>query len=106
MSNTMLSARLAALSEAFLTELRNNRGELSQLLLHIETLREADERRARLLELTHSLAGRAGTFGFPQLSAAAADVNDVVETNRSGRREAARKLSLAITQVLDPPPLV
>lgn len=104
MSNTVLSARLAALGEAFLTELRSNRGELRDLLLHIDTLREADGRRERLLELTHSLAGRAGTFGFPQLSAAAADVNDVVETNRGGGQEAAHKLALAIAQVLDPPP--
>lgn len=104
MSSTALTARLVALGEAFLTELRNGRDELNELLLNIETLRDADERRGRLLELTHSLAGRAGTFGFPQLSTAAAEVNDVVETNRSGWREAARNLSLTIAQVLDPPP--
>lgn len=99
MSKAHLVDRIAALQAAFLKELGGARLELAALLS--QTLDSA--RRDRLIALTHSIAGRAGTFGFPELSAAAADLHDRIETGRD-TREAARNLVNAVAIVLDPPP--
>jgi HPt (histidine-containing phosphotransfer) domain-containing protein len=94
MSTAQLADRIAALSAKFLDELAANRTELSTLLS------APDE---RLLLLTHSIAGRAGTFGHPDLSLAAIRVHDLLEAGTTNLGDAAPALLDAISQVLDPP---
>lgn len=97
MSTSILADRIAALRSAFLNELADGRAELSDLL---EKTALASGERERLLTLTHSIAGRAGTFGFPHLSTAAADLHDLIEANESGQRDAARMLAQTVAEVL------
>lgn len=99
MSKAQLADRIAALQAAFLRELADTRPELTALL----ALSPEGASRDRLIVLTHSIAGRAGTFGFPELSDAAADVHDLIEARRD-MSAAARALIKAVAMVLDPPP--
>lgn len=97
MSTSVLADRIAALRSAFLNELADGRAELSNLL---GTTALANGERERLLTLTHSIAGRAGTFGFPHLSAAAADLHDLIEANEPDQQDAARTLAQAVAETL------
>lgn len=99
MSASILADRIAALRSAFLNELADGRAELSDLLDKTNGALTSGER-DRLLVLTHSIAGRAGTFGFPRLSVVAADLHDFVEANELGQRDAAHLLAQTIAEVL------
>lgn len=99
MTKAVLADRIAVLQVAFLKELADTRWELTALL----TRNQTGENRERLIALTHSIAGRAGTFGFPELSEAAANVHDSIDADRD-TRVAARILIKAVAMVLDPPP--
>lgn len=104
MTKTLLADRIAALRTQFLSELGATRGELTALLTRIDqTAPESDERK-RLLTLTHSLAGRGGTFGYQTLSDVAAKANELLESDALGLHDAARMLIMAVSHVLDPPP--
>jgi HPt (histidine-containing phosphotransfer) domain-containing protein len=98
-----LSDCVAALRRVLLHELRDRRAELTHLLLAAERLAPLSDGHARLLALTHSIAGRAGTFGLPLLSAAAADVHDRLEAQHVGLRDAADVLLAAVSHLLDLP---
>lgn len=104
MSRSLLADRLTVLRTAFLKELCENRAELTSLLLQTGQAAPTGDAGKRLLALTHSLAGRAGIFGFPNLSDTAAGVHDLLETNGRDLRDAALTLISALTLVLDPPP--
>ena len=99
MSTSTLADRIAALRSAFLNELADGRAELSDLLDKTDVILTNGER-DRLLVLTHSIAGRAGTFGFPHLSTAAANLHDLIEANEPGQRNAARALAQTVAAVL------
>lgn len=99
MSTSVLADRIAALRSAFLKELAGGSAELSNLLDKTDGALTGAEH-DRLLVLTHSIAGRAGTFGFPHLSTAAADLHDIVEANELGQRDAAHLLAQTIAEVL------
>lgn len=104
MTQTHLADRIAALRTQFLSELGATRSELTSLLMRIDqTAPESDEHK-RLLTLTHSLAGRGGTFGFPNLSDAAAEANALLERDGPGLRDAAQVLIGELSRVLDPAP--
>lgn len=95
-----LSACVAALRAAFRRELRNNSVELTRLLLVADQLVPSSAQHARLIQLTHSIGGRAGTFGLAQLSAASLLVHDRLEAQAAGLREAAGELLVAIVSDL------
>ena len=95
-----LSACIAALRAAFRRELRNNCVELTRLLLAADQLAPSSAQYARLLQLTHSIAGRAGTFGLAQLSVASLLVHDRLEAQAADLREAAGELLIAIVSDL------
>lgn len=95
-----LSACVAALRAAFRRELRDSCVELTRLLLAADRLAPSTAQHTRLLQLTHSVAGRAGTFGLAQLSAASLLVHERLEAQATDLREAAGELLIAIVSDL------
>ncbi|MBP6012887.1 MAG: Hpt domain-containing protein [Alphaproteobacteria bacterium] len=98
---------MASLRAAFLTELNGQRPVLTAGLMKADTLSAAAPERALLIAATHSLSGRGGTFGFPELSEKAAALNALLEAQSrdvNALRQAARALMTAMARILDPPP--
>ncbi len=99
--------RMASLRAAFLTELGTQRPALTAALMKADSLGAAAPERALLITATHSLSGRGGTFGFPELSEKAGALNALLEAQSrdvNALRQAARALMTAMARMLDPPP--
>jgi len=67
---------LAALRERFRVRLADDRAQL-------ETLAAKGMQSDELRSLVHSLAGTAGMFGFPDVSAAAGEIDDQLAAGRA-----------------------
>ena len=104
MTQTHLADRIAALRTQFLSELGATRSELTALLMRVDQTAPQSDEHKRLLTLTHSLAGRGGTFGFPDLGNAAAEANTLLESDGPGLPEAAQALIGELSRVLGPAP--
>jgi len=104
MTHASLARSVAAFRNAFLKELGETSCELSALLMRVPQAAPGSAEYERLRVLTHSLAGRGGTFGFADLSAAAAEVNALLESDGRSIREAAYDLLVEVSRALDPPP--
>lgn len=73
-----IAARLAALGDRFALRLRND-------LARLDALRgDAPGHLPELAALAHGLAGAAGSFGFPEVGAAASAFEEAVERLREG----------------------
>ena len=99
--------RLAALRQAFLDDLGTQRPALTSALMKADALAPSAPERAFLVQMTHSLSGRGGTFGYPELSAKAAALYSLLEAQSrdlQALRLASRALLTAIARILDPPP--
>ncbi|MGB3290468.1 MAG: Hpt domain-containing protein [Burkholderiaceae bacterium] len=81
--------------------------ELSLLRGHQSTLdASGDEARQDLTRLAHGLAGAGGTFGFPEISAAAADLEDRLRhgnDTQSASKELDALISTVAAAISDPP---
>lgn len=76
--------RLRALRRAFLVEADEDRRELERLLVAgVPTPGGEDARRAR--KLAHDLRGSGGSYGFPEVSAAAGALEDALAGRGAGR---------------------
>ncbi|WP_421729228.1 Hpt domain-containing protein [Brevundimonas sp.] len=84
-----MSDPLAALRERF-------RARLNDDLERLRGLRAATGKEAELRMLAHSLAGAAGTFGYPALSAVAVTVDD---RHASGERPTEAELDALETAI-------
>ena len=85
---------LAPLRERFRTRLRD---ELKQL----RALRGSTEASGDLRLLAHSLAGAAGTFGYPALSTVAITVDDRYVSGETPTAEELDALDAAIVAVIE-----
>jgi HPt (histidine-containing phosphotransfer) domain-containing protein len=75
---------------AFVRRLRDDRDALTELASGLWSAPEEVRavRLARIEALAHRLAGAAGTFGYAEIGAAAADLEGSVATNGPERRSA------------------
>ncbi len=70
-------------------------------LERIVRLRERDALNSEEMQaLVHRLAGAAGTFGFPAISDAAADCDDVLAQGQAPDRSKVERLTAAIEEAL------
>lgn len=104
MTQSQLADRIEALRCAFLKELGDNRVELTALLTRSDQTAPDSDHHKRVLALSHSLAGRGGTFGYQTLSDVAAKANELLESDALGLHDAVRMLIVAVSRVLDQPP--
>ena len=107
MSGVQFSDRMASLRAAFLADLAAQRPAMTAALMKADALGPAVPERTLLVQATHSLSGRGGTFGYPELSEKAAALYALLEAqsrDAQALRLAARALSMAIARILDPPP--
>lgn len=86
---------LAALREKFRARSAND-------LIRLRTLVQGDLLSTELRHLAHSLAGAAGTFGFPALSEAAALIDDDYAAGRTPGRAAFDRLERELDAVTAP----
>jgi HPt (histidine-containing phosphotransfer) domain-containing protein len=86
---------LAALRDKF-------RARSADDLTRLRMLIQGDLSSTELRHLAHSLAGSAGTFGFPTLSAAAASVDDDYALGRTPDRSSFDRLERELEQLATP----
>lgn len=86
---------LAALREKFRARSRDD-------LMRLKGLVQGDLLAQDLRHLVHGLAGAAGTFGFPALSAAAASIDDDYAAGRTPRRQAFDVLQQQLEAITGP----
>lgn len=107
MSAVDFNDRLATLRTAFLADLAGQRPAVTAALMKADSLGSAAAERALLVRVTHSLSGRGGTFGYPELSEKAGALYALLDAQSrdvQALRLAARALLTAIARILDPPP--
>ena len=107
MNAVQFSDRMASLRAAFLADLGAQRPAVTAALMKADSLGASAPERAMLMQSAHSLSGRGGTFGYPELSEKAAALYALLEAqsrDAQALRLAARALSTAIARILDPPP--
>lgn len=101
-SSEAMAEKLASIREAFLSSAGDQLAEMLSLAEDLQGAHaNASEPRERLRRLAHSLAGRAGTFGFPEVSAAAARLEDEGEgSSDAALAELTRETAASISQYL------
>ena len=87
----MFEDRMAALRARFLADAAAQRAALSAAL-------GADDRES-MRWIAHGLAGRGGTFGYPELSEKAQELEEAIDTGGSSER--LRELGKVLIEALD-----
>jgi HPt (histidine-containing phosphotransfer) domain-containing protein len=89
-----LDARLTALAARFRERALVDRTALSEIAALLEQRDDAAARREEVQQIAHRLAGAGGTFGYPEISASAAELDDLAASHPNGERLADGCLSL------------
>jgi HPt (histidine-containing phosphotransfer) domain-containing protein len=90
MRDQLFSAKLAAAGCGFAERMREDAAALALLGEKLQAQADASDVLEPLQKCAHKLAGAAGVFDFPEVSEAAAMLEDAVIERRSGKRNPGR----------------
>src|SRR5436305_5626892 len=86
MRDQLFSAKLAAAGCGFAERMREDAAALALLGARLQAQADASDVLESLQKCAHKLAGAAGVFNFPEVSKAAAVLEDAVIERRCGNR--------------------
>jgi HPt (histidine-containing phosphotransfer) domain-containing protein len=98
------TAKLAALTDRFRQRALAERDELSQLAALFDRGEAMPSDRDNVQRIAHRLAGAGGTFGFPRISACAAELDTLATNAPTGHRlaESCRAVVIEIDRLFGP----
>ncbi|MBO0662148.1 Hpt domain-containing protein [Jiella sp. CQZ9-1] len=94
----LIDAKLRTLTEKFRTSTLGDIERLHEIVRDTDS--EVGPRRDGMRRIAHSLAGRAGTFGFPKITAAAAELEDAIVAGQEDLEGLLQRLTAAVESEL------